>query len=270
VEHVRYEVIDHVGVITLDRPDKANAQNRRMLDELHEGWQSAAGDADVRAILVQANGRHFSAGMELAPGKAGTAGTETPAPFSNTADFERMLSWRNVPKPSIAAVQGKCIAAGLLLCWPCDLIVAAEDAEFLDPTLRLGMAGVEYMAHVWELGARKAKEMLFRSTPIGAAEALQLGMVNRIVPTATLRSESMGWAREIASLDPTMTAVAKRAINGTLDIQGFTASLSHCFDLLELAYSLPRKEHSDDLEHMRRTNADIHRRELADGVSDET
>lgn len=266
MNYVAYEVTDHVGVITLDRPNKANAQNRRMLDEVHGCWQSAAGDDEVRAILVRANGRHFSAGMELSNGDSEHA--PVPAPFSNTADFERMLSWRNVAKPSIAAVQGKCIAAGLLLCWPCDLIVAAEDAEFVDPTLRMGMAGVEYMAHVWELGARKAKEMLFRSTPITAIEALRLGMVNRVVPTERLRAESFSWAREIASLDPVMAAVAKRAINGTLDVQGFTASLSRSFDLLELAYGAPRDNRSEGLDHMRRTNAEIRRRE-SDGAAAE-
>jgi len=265
MEHVDYGVIDRVGVITLDRPNKANAQNRGMLDELHECWLSAARDDNVRVILLQANGAHFSAGMDLSRPEP----AEPPVPFSNTGDFERMLSWRNVPKPSIAAVQGKCIAAGLLLCWPCDLIVAAENAEFLDPTLRMGMAGVEYMAHVWELGARKAKEMLFRSTPITADEALHLGMVNRVVPTDSLRSESMAWARDIASLDPAMTAVAKRALNGTLDVQGFTASLSRSFDLLELAYSAPRPDRLDGLEHMQRTNEEIRQRELGRPTTEE-
>ena len=131
----------------------------------------------------------------------------------------------------------------------------------------MGMAGVEYMAHVWELGARKAKEMLFRSTPITAAEALHLGMVNRVVPADSLRAESMEWASQIALLDPTMTAVAKRAINGTLDVQGFTASLSRSFDLLELAYSLPR-DRSEGLEHMKKTNTEIRQREL-DGQAGE-
>src|SRR5207244_9497699 len=91
--------------------------------------------------------------------------------------FANTLAWRNVPKPSIAAVQGRCVAAGLMLCWPCDLIIAADDAEFSDPTMRMGLAGIQYMAHTWELGPRKAKEMLLRSTALGAREAAALGMV---------------------------------------------------------------------------------------------
>jgi enoyl-CoA hydratase/carnithine racemase len=259
MDYIEYEVIDGVGVITLDRPKKANAQNRQLLDELNSCWESAAGDPRVHVILVKANGRHFSAGMELST--RGSTSTTTPeaVPFPNTVDIAKTLAWRNVPKPSIAAVQGKCIAAGLLLCWPCDLIIAADNAEFSDPTARMGMAGVEYMAHAWELGPRKAKEMLLRSTPITAGEAKDLGMVNKVVPLDDLHEEAMTWAREIAALDPTMAAVIKRGINSTTDIQGFPASIAHNFDLLELAYALhpDGDTERDVLEHMRTTNADV-------------
>ena len=87
-----------------------------------------------------------------------------------------------MPKPSIAAVQGKCIAAGLMLCWPCDLIVAADNAEFSDPVLMMGICGVELHAHTWEFGPRKAKEILFMGSSITAEEARELGMVNKVVP----------------------------------------------------------------------------------------
>ncbi|MHB8466467.1 MAG: enoyl-CoA hydratase, partial [Acidimicrobiales bacterium] len=239
MEFVQYEVVDHVGVITLDRGDKANAQTTALLTELNDCWMRAATDSGVRVILVQANGRHFSAGMDL------TAGSVTPAPgveesYYNVESvhfFGNTVAWRNVPKPSIACVQGKCVAAGLMLCWPCDLIIAADNAEFSDPTMRMGLAGIEYMAHVWELGPRKAKEMLLRSTAITAVEAQSLGMVNRVVPLADLRDEAMDWARDIATLNPATTALIKRGINGALDTQGFSASLGHGFDLQELAYA---------------------------------
>jgi enoyl-CoA hydratase len=234
---IQYEVVDHVGVITLDRAEKANAQTTALLRELNDRWIDAAFDTEVRVILVQANGRHFSAGMDLTtPLTSAPAGVD-PASHYNPQSllfFGNALAWRSVPKPSIAAVQGKCIAAGLMLCWPCDLIIAAEDATFSDPTLRMGMAGVQYMAHVWELGPRKAKEMLLRSTPIDAAEALGLGMVNRVVPLPELRAEAMAWARDIATLDPGAAAMVKRAINGAVDTQGFAASIANGFDLQEL------------------------------------
>jgi enoyl-CoA hydratase len=262
MDYIDYEVADHVAMITLDRAEKANAQNRQLLDELNACWEAAALDPRVHVILVQANGRHFSAGMELStsgPSSTQAEGTPEAVPFPNVVDIAKTMAWRNVPKPSIAAVQGKCIAAGLLLCWPCDLIIAADDAEFSDPTARMGMAGVEYMAHSWELGPRKAKEMLLRSTPITAQEARELGMVNKVVPVERLREEAMTWARDIASLDPTMAAVIKRGINGTTDIQGFPAAIAHSFDLLELAYAFHPGEDAPQnaLEHMRATNADI-------------
>jgi enoyl-CoA hydratase len=273
VEFVQYNVVDHVGVITLDRADKANAQTTTFLDEINSCWRAAAGDPEVRVVLVQANGAHFSAGMDLSAMGAAAAGV--PSSTADAASYYTVesvyfigntLAWRNVPKPSIAAVQGKCVAAGLMLCWPCDLIIAAENAEFSDPTMRMGMAGVEYMAHVWELGARKAKEMLFRSTPITAEEARSVGMVNRVVPLPQLREVAMAWAREIAGLDPAMAALVKRGINAALDTQGFSASIAHGFDLQELGFAYQaalRRTGAgsgvgpDLLHQMRRTNPAI-------------
>jgi enoyl-CoA hydratase len=185
------------------------------------------------------------------------------------------LAWRNIPKPSIAAVQGKCVAAGLMLCWPCDLIIAADDAEFSDPTARMGLAGVEYMAHTWEFGPRKAKELLFRSTAINAQEALALGMVNKVVPIAELRDEAMTWARDIATLDPIMTRLIKRGVNSTLDTMGFSASLDHSFDIHELAHGImasmraanPDVRPTNILDHMRSTNKGIAEQQTAERQS---
>jgi enoyl-CoA hydratase len=105
--------------------------------------------------------------------------------------LEYAKRWRDIPKPTIAAVQGKCIAAGLMLCWPCDLIVAADNAQFSDPVGLLGIMGVEYRAHTWEFGARKAKEMLFTAGSVSAEEALRSGMVNHVVPLDELRAFTM-------------------------------------------------------------------------------
>jgi enoyl-CoA hydratase len=145
--------------------------------------------------------------------------------------------WRDVPKPSIAAVQGKCIAAGLMLCWPCDLIVAADNAQFSDPVAIMGIMGVEYHAHSWELGPRKAKEMLFTAEPIGADEARRSGMVNHVVPLDELRPFTMRLAAKIAQQDPWALRLAKRAVNQTLDTMGFSASIDSCFDMHHLGHA---------------------------------
>ncbi|WP_245718433.1 enoyl-CoA hydratase-related protein, partial [Nocardia miyunensis] len=139
--------------------------------------------------------------------------------------------WRNVPKPSIAAVQGRCISGGLLLCWPCDLIIAAEDALFSDPVVLMGIGGVEYHGHTWELGPRKAKEILFTGRPVTAKEAEQVGMVNKVVPRESLDSETAALAQHIATMPPFGLRQAKRAVNQTLDIQGFYAAIQSVFDV---------------------------------------
>ena len=278
MEFIEYEVDDKVAVITLNRPEKANAQHRPLLVELNDAFGMAVADDDVNVVLLQANGRHFSAGHDLGGARPQAANGEKadappPRPYTMVDTYRSeaeyflgySMAWRNIPKPSIAAVQGKCVAAGLMLCWPCDLIIAADNAEFSDPTARMGLAGVEYMAHTWEFGARKAKELLFRSTAIDAEEALQLGMVNKVVPLDELRDEAMTWARDIATLDPMMTRLIKRGINGTLDTMGFTASLDHSFDIHELAHGImasvraanPDARPTNILEHMRATNKDI-------------
>jgi enoyl-CoA hydratase/carnithine racemase len=248
MDFIDYEVAERTGVITLDRPDKANAVHGPMLDELDHAWSLAADDREVRVIVVKANGKHFSAGHDMsasnqALGPDGKIDTSKAGLDWNDRGLQAIYEWetvhylgysrrwRDIPKPSIAAVQGACIAGGLMRCWPCDLIVAAEDATFSDPVVRMGIGGVEYHAHTWELGARKAKELLFTAKSLTAAEAERLGMVNRVVPRDDLVAATMDLAAEIAKMHPFALAQAKRAVNQTLDIQGFYNALQAVFDI---------------------------------------
>ena len=129
--------------------------------------------------------------------------------------------WREMPKPSIAMVQGACIAGGLMLAWVCDLIVAADDAFFADPVVRMGIPGVEYFAHPWVLGPRFAKEVLFTGDRFSAERAYEVGMVNRVVPRAELaRRPRSSWPDEIAEMPPFGLALAKRAVNQCEDQMG--------------------------------------------------
>lgn len=118
-----------------------------------------------------------------------------------------------------------------MLCWPCDLIVAAEDASFSDPVVMMGIGGVEYHGHTWELGARKAKEILFTGRPVTAAEAEQVGMVNKVVPRDQLDAETRALAEHIATMPSFGLRQAKRAVNQTLDVQGFYAAIQSVFDI---------------------------------------
>jgi enoyl-CoA hydratase/carnithine racemase len=234
VDQILYSASDGVAVITLNRPERANAQTMGLLDDLDAAWTRAADDDEVRVIVLRGNGKHFSSGHDLKD-------RSFPVPDKITLEriyalearryLEYSLRWRNVPKPSIAAVQGKCIAGGLLLCWPCDLIVAADNAEFSDPVVFMGIGGVEYHGHTWELGPRKAKEILFTGRAVTASEAEQVGMVNRVVPLADLETATMDLARQIAQMHPFALRQAKRAVNQTLDIQGFYAAIQAVFDI---------------------------------------
>jgi enoyl-CoA hydratase len=252
-DHVQYEVDDQVGVITLNRPEAANAQSAKVLSELDLAWQAADHDPQVKVIVLKSNGKHFSAGHDMSSTEKSPeerAAERSEASVFDTPeghyDWETRhylhyaKSWREVPKPSIAAVQGKCIAAGLMLCWPCDLIIAADNAEFSDPVLFMGINGVELHAHTWELGPRKAKELLFTGGSVTAAEAEALGMVNKVVPLDELVSATMAMAHRIAQVDAFALRMAKRAVNHTLDVQGYTTSIDAAFDMHHFGHTRAR------------------------------
>jgi enoyl-CoA hydratase/carnithine racemase len=248
LDHVTFEVADAVGIITLDRPEAANAQTPKVLEELDLAWQSADHDPEVKVIVLRSTGKHFSAGHDMAPkdpDEVKSAGRDVSTPeghydWENRHYLHYAKAWRDVPKPSIAAVQGKCIAAGLMLCWPCDLIVAADNAQFSDPVLAMGICGVELHAHTWELGPRKAKELLFTGAPITAEEARQLGMVNKVVPLDELESATLEMANRIALVDPFALRMAKRAVNHTMDIQGYTNAIDSVFDMHHFGHTRAR------------------------------
>ncbi len=232
---IDYEVEGRIATITLNRPEAANAQTLPMLDDLDEAWRRAADDDEVRVIILQANGKHFSAGHDL----KGVGNGDAPPTWTLAGIYgiearsflEYTLRWRNVPKPSIAAVQGVCIAGGLLLAWPCDLIIAADNAKFSDPVVNMGIGGVEYHGHTWEWGPRKAKELLFTGRAMTAEEAERFGMVTKVVPLEDLRAETRALAEEIAKKHPFALRQAKRAVNQTLDVQGFYAAVQSVFEI---------------------------------------
>lgn len=233
---VSYELDHAVAVISLDRPEKHNAQDQALLEELDAAWRRAATDDAVTVILLRANGDNFSAGHDLTSkaegfSKEGKGAVESGYLWESEYYLGFSRRWRDVPKPSIAAVQGACIAGALNVIWPCDLIVAADNTWFSDPVVRFGVGGVEYHAHTWELGHRKAKEMLFTARSVSAAEARDTGMVNEVVPLADLDARSRELAHTIAGMDPWGLAQAKRAVNQTLDIMGFHAAIQAGFEI---------------------------------------
>ncbi|ARN74114.1 enoyl-CoA hydratase [Oceanicoccus sagamiensis] len=242
-DKILYRVEDNIAVITLNRPKQRNAQDLDLILQLDAAWTRAAEDKDVKVIVLNANGPHFSAGHDITQEAMDQAPVDWQGEViadlyhSETKHYIDLgRKWRNIPKPSIAAVQGACIAAGLMLIWPCDLIIAADDARFSDPVVMMGIGGVEYHGHTWEFGARKAKELLFTSDSVDAATAEQLGMVNKVVAVDELNNETMAMAAKIAQKPAFGLAMAKRAVNRTLDIMGQDNAIEQVFDIHQLGH----------------------------------
>ena len=235
-ETVRYEVDGPVCTITLDRPDSANAQNTQLIDELDTAFDHADADDDVRVVLLAGEGKHFSAGHDLK--ELLTKGDEW-AKLRDTPEgklrhvqvmyFDRCVKIRDFRKPTIAAVQGACAAAGLMLACMCDLIVAADDARFSNPVLRMTGAGVELLVEPWELGPRKAKEFLLCAETIDAHDAERFGLVNQVVPRAELAEAARAMADKVALVPPVTAQAVKESINRMLDLQGQRESWRYHF-----------------------------------------
>ncbi|WP_370181308.1 enoyl-CoA hydratase [Rhodococcus wratislaviensis] len=251
---VTYEVRDGVAFVTLNRPDYRNAQNSVMTYALDAAFERAVEDDDVKVIVLAGNGKHFSAGHDI-----GTPGRDHHVHYDNKAvmwwdhvdkpggdqRFARemevylgmCLRWREIPKPTIAMIQGACIAGGLMLAWVCDLIVASDDAFFSDPVVRMGIPGVEYFAHPWMLGPRFAKEILFTGDRFTAQRAYEVGMVNRVVPREDLEQETLAIAGRIAAMPRFGLALTKKAVNQCEDQMGMRNGMDSVFGLHHFAHA---------------------------------
>jgi enoyl-CoA hydratase len=235
-ETIRYDIDGAIATITLDRPEVANAQNSRLIDELDAALDLADADDEIRVVVLAGEGKHFSAGHDLkelmAEGDEWARLRATPEGklhHEQVMYFDRCLRLYDFRKPTIAAVQGACAAAGLMLACMCDLIVAADDAKFSNPVLRMSGAGVELLVEPWELGARKAKELLLCAETLDAAEAERLGLVNKVVPRADLAHAAREMADKVALVPPVTAQAVKGSINRTSDLQGKKESWRYHF-----------------------------------------
>jgi enoyl-CoA hydratase len=250
---VLYETDGRVAIITLNRPATANAQDSALLYALDDAFHRFSQDDELGVAVLRGAGKHFSSGHDLSA--AGMADYEVSYPrrsmwwdhVGKTAadnwlsrESEVYLGfcrrWRELPKPTIAMVHGACIAGGLMLAWACDLIVAADDASFSDPVIRMGAPGVEYFCHPWEMGSRRAKEFLFVGDSIDAAEAYRVGMLNHVWPRDELGERTMELAHKIASRGRFPLALAKLAVNRSEDAMGHRAGIDSVFGLHQLAH----------------------------------
>jgi enoyl-CoA hydratase len=252
-EVVLYEVQNQIAIVTMNRPEYNNAQNSKMTYALDKALQLGCNDDDVKVIVLAGEGKHFSAGHDI-----GTPGRDVDQSFERThlwydhvnkpggeflyaREHEVYLGmcrrWRELPKPTIAMVQGACVAGGLMLAWVCDLVIADERAFFSDPVVRMGIPGVEYFAHVHELNARIAKEFLFTGERMSAQRAYEMGMVNRVVPTDKLREETLAMAGRIAQMPRLGLQLTKQVINNAEDLMGKRSTMDMAFGLHHFAHA---------------------------------
>jgi enoyl-CoA hydratase len=242
---VLYDVRDGVAFVTMNRPRYHNAQNSKMTYALDAAFRRAVDDDAVKVIVLAGAGKNFSAGHDI-----GTPDRDAHESFERThlwpdhvdkpgASFQYIREqevylgmcrrWREIPKPTIAMVQGACIAGGLMLAWVCDLIVASDDAYFSDPVVQMGIPGVEYFAHAYELHPRIAKEFLFLGEKMDAQRAQQMGMVNKVATRDALERETAAIAQRLARQPGFALTLAKQAINHVEDLQGKRTAMDAAF-----------------------------------------
>ena len=231
---IKYEVADRVGVITLNRPEYRNAIGRIMIEELDDVFDRALADDDVGVVALVAEGPHFSAGHDL--GTPAKLADDEARPFppgvpgtflrSWSMYIEPGLRWRNFPKPTVCGVHGMCVFGGWMLAATMDVLFAAEDANFLPSRL-------QYFSMPWDIGVRKAKEVLLEPRFIDAKEAVEYGFVTRVYSVDTLREETLGYAKRVAENDPFYLWTTKLAINQAQDTQGYTTHINdaHAFPM---------------------------------------
>lgn len=252
-EPVLYRVDGAIAWISMNRPTCHNAQNSQMTYALDDAFARAVNDDAVKVIVLRGEGKHFSAGHDI-----GTPGRDVNKSFERrllwadhtnkpgaemlyTREHEVYLGmcrrWRDAPKPTIAMVQGACIAGGLMLAWVCDFIVASDDAFFQDPVVRMGIPGVEYFAHAFELPPRIAKEFLLLGERMSARRAEQFGMVNKIAPRAELEATVTEMATRLAAQPRLGMWLTKQAVNHVEELRGKRTAMDAVYHMHHFAHA---------------------------------
>ena len=236
---VRYEADEKVSVITLNRPEKLNAISAELQTQLLAAFLRADEDAETSVVLLQAEGRSFCAGYDISakePGKDDWRSDPSKAHqhLSVQLDFE-MTPW-TMKKPVIASVQGHVMGGGCELVMLCDLTIAADNATFGEPEVRFSSVGPAIVMPMI-IGYKRARELLYFGDTIDAKSALELGMVNRVVPLAELRAASLRYAKRLSLISPEALYATKRAVNRGADAAGFRTAIYAGLDVVGPLYA---------------------------------
>jgi naphthoate synthase len=220
-EDIKYETSgDGIAKITINRPEVRNAFRPKTVKELQAAFTEARDDAEVGVIILTGEGpdAFCSGGDQRVRGEGGYVGDDG-IPRLNVLDLQRQI--RTLPKPVIAMVAGYAIGGGHVLHVVCDLSIAADNARFGQTGPKVGSFdggyGAGYLARI--IGQKKAREIWFLCRQYGAAEALEMGLVNKVVPLAQLETETVAWCREILQHSPTAIRLLKASLNADCDGQ---------------------------------------------------
>ncbi|MBI1814687.1 MAG: enoyl-CoA hydratase/isomerase family protein [Deltaproteobacteria bacterium] len=243
-DSITYEQLgDHVVRLTLNRPDKLNAMNGQLLHEFDRALDDFEGDRDASVLIIRGAGRAFCAGYDLQPQPGGGGGLGTLTVTADRLNVQKFIErWQRLwtlPKPTIAQVHGYCLAGGTELAGHCDLAIAADDAQFGHPAGRA--LGVLPSLSLWPylIGMRKSKELFFTGDLLGAAEALEWGLINRVVPRERLDEETLALARRIAMVPLDLLTLHKAAVNRFYEVMGLRAAEQSAADLDVIAHQTP-------------------------------
>jgi 2-(1,2-epoxy-1,2-dihydrophenyl)acetyl-CoA isomerase len=217
-EAIRYELDGGVATLTLNRPEKRNAYTPQMGEEVVAAFRAARDDDAVRAVILTGAGKGFCAGVDLDALKAMHAGQDAgKGPKLGEEDFIRVLPLEllSYPKPVIAAIHGAAIGVGVTMVLPCDIRIAAEDAKLGLPFTKLGILPGLGSSHLLPrlVGMGRAQELVLTSRVVLAPEALEMGLVNRVVPGDALLATARETAELCVACDPDALAVAKRSLH---------------------------------------------------------
>lgn len=231
LETIETHMDGHVGVITLNRPTVLNAINTKMIEEINGVMAQFAEDPEVRAIVLQANGRAFSAGFDLKESVAEGPSNIDDWRQEQERNFNFIMQFWEHPKPTVAAVHGFCLAGAFELALACDVTVAAEDSLFGEPEVRFGV-GIVSLILPWSVGPKKAKEWILTGNDhIPADEALRCGAINHVVEMEELHDRAMSLAKDMSAAAARAVQNSKLAINRTYDIMGMREALLTARDI---------------------------------------
>lgn len=230
-ETIEVTTSNGVGQLVLNRPERLNALDSACLREINLVMDALEADDDVRVIVVSGNGRAFSSGFDLkAQMEQRPEGAKVWREILDL-DFETTMRFWNCPKPTIAAVHGPCLAGAFELAMSCDITVASEEAVFGEPELKFG-AGIVTLLLPWLTSPKQAKRIILSADDrVPAAEALQMGLVSKVVPSGEHVTVAVRMARGMALMDPVLVRETKKALNRTYEIQGMPVALGAALDI---------------------------------------